>query len=179
MYRFCIFIVLCFMSFVACQQVSTAADASTTSAIVPDSLLTVEDLPDQKPEDVLRQWYGLIDSNRYHLAKLISTGPMLDLIEGMADSYEFTKKLDPNVLPITTKFLSISCNTNEETATCNCKTEVDGVTQNEAYRLVRKEAHWMMDAKLKTGKPQVAPPTGSDEKYDAVIENNPTAKKKK
>ncbi len=178
MYRFYIAFAISICCLFACQEAQIGASSEASTSLVPDSLLTVADLPDQKPEDVLKQWYGLIDSNRYHLAKLISTGPMLDLIGDMADTYELSKRLDPTVLPINTKFLSIKCDTKEATATCNCKTEVDGVIQNEAYRLVRQDEHWIMEAKLKSGKPQNVTPSDNN-KYDAVIENEPATKKKK
>lgn len=152
----------------------------TTDSPVIDSL-TTEDLPDLRPEDLVKQWYSYIDSNNFDLARLVSQGKMLSMISDMESDFKEIRKMDPSspIEHFQTKFISINCRPDGAFTICDCLTEVDNIRQNRSFKLMREQEHWKMEAEVEYQNKEKdnTPSTATEPAYDGIIENKPTKKK--
>jgi hypothetical protein len=130
MFKSFTFILVVFISFFACKNQSNSNNPTAQEKI---------ELP-KTPEDVVRAWEIQIDKNQFTLARLISSGPTLDLVNSLAetDSLERAEEMH-------TQIISIACTENNNEAVCNCLLKDEFGPIQYKYHLVRKNGQWFLN----------------------------------
>ncbi len=99
-------------------------------------------LPDT-PEAVVRQYQAYYDKNEFDEARLLSTAAEQKRLDDLRTIIE-SEPADSTIF--TTTFLSIKCQTNQDTATCICEVKDIEEPYTTEYKLVRVNGQWLIDA---------------------------------
>lgn len=106
--------------------------------------IQVKQALDLKPEQVIKFYQSHIDSNRFEMAKALSTEAGRIWIDTLASIINSSEEMDSTFLQTT--FSSILCAEKNDTAYCNCiLTDQDGAYE-QAYILVKQSGQWKVDA---------------------------------
>lgn len=97
-----------------------------------------------RPEQVVKYYQSHIDSNRFEMAKALSTAAGQIWIDTLANIINSSEEVDSTFLQTT--FTSILCAEKNDTAYCNCVLlDQDGEYELE-YTLVKVKGEWKVDA---------------------------------
>lgn len=94
------------------------------------------------PEEVVRQYQAYVDSNQFDLAQKLSTPRSAPLHEMMATIVADTPS-DSSL--IHTQFITLECNIQQDTATCNCLLRDEYEEYESEYILIRMADRWLVD----------------------------------
>lgn len=95
------------------------------------------------PEEVVRQYQAYYDKNKFEEAKLLSTPDEKMRLDDLKTIIE-SEPADSTIF--TTTFLSIQCQTNQDTAICICEVRDIEEPYTTEYKLVRIKGQWLIDA---------------------------------
>jgi hypothetical protein len=109
----------------------------------PTSSSTSMETPERSPEEVVRQWQGHIDQNQFEAAKMLSDTGTIAWIETIQ---ALTKAFPDDSSIMTTEFISIACQTQQQTASCACllKDVEMNAQYPDTFDLVLTEGRWLV-----------------------------------
>jgi hypothetical protein len=99
--------------------------------------------PRKGPEEVLREYQGLVDKNKLQKAKALSTEAGKAWLDELA---EIIASEQPDSTLFQTEFLSMDCRGEGDTLICHCLLEDQYERYSSDYILVKKEGQWLVDA---------------------------------
>jgi hypothetical protein len=137
MYKLFILNLFVYSSFIACKNQSNSANPVAQEKI---------ELP-KTPEDVVRAWEILIDKNQFNMARLISMGPTLDLVNSLAETDSLERPSETH-----TQIINIRCSEKNNEAICNCLLKDDVGSFSYKYYLVRHNGQWFLNNVLPENK---------------------------
>ncbi len=119
------------------------------------------------PEEVIRQYQGLIDLNRFEEAKKLSTSAEQKRLDEMA---ALAAMMPEDSTVIHTIFLKIDCReTEHHLVVCDCLMEDEEAGEFEAvFQLVKENGHWRVDVPLEDAEESDDPVTGPSAKPMAL-----------
>lgn len=118
-----------------------AACGGNVSSETDSSETNISRIP-RTPEEVVRQYQAYIDSNQFELAQNLSTPRSAPLHEMMATIVADTPS-DSSL--IHTQFVSLDCDTQQDTAICNCLLRDEYEEYQSEYILVKINDRWLVD----------------------------------